>query len=242
QREVIFTVDPGVASRDNLSIRLYGNGEHPRHGSALRICEIGDHSAACAKAGVAGAVAVVAHEREIGSSVTTGPSRRNDLSPRLRGNGECHCADAREIVGHSAVRSEAGVEGAVTVVPRQRDVVDPVDMGDPGRENFAVRLQGNGERHISDAEISGHYAADAEGGVERAIAVVARQRELDASGESGRSRRNNFSIRLYDNAMCEVVVAAEIGDHLATYAEAGAGGGAGLTVTEGWREHKGERQ
>jgi hypothetical protein len=75
----------------------------------------------------------------------------------------------------------------ISLVARQREVEASVDNGLPRRDNLPVPLYGNAKRLVSGArEIGGHCATGAEAGVERAIAGVARQREID-SADSGRS-------------------------------------------------------
>src|SRR4029450_529755 len=67
---------------------------------------------------------------------------------------------------------------ASSLVARQR----PSAIRLPCRDNLSVRLDGNGICLVSaDREIGGHLA---EAGVERAVAVVARQREIETCVEN----------------------------------------------------------
>src|SRR5262249_28761186 len=129
--------------------------------------------------------------------------------------------------GRVAIRPEAGVERAIAGEPCQGEVVYPVDEGLPLHDDLPVLLQGNGrrlKRHVIGArEIGGHFATRAEAGVERAVAVVARESEVEASVDvsTGRSRRHDPAVRLDGDGICLAIGTREIRRHLATRTEAG---------------------
>src|SRR5262249_41677052 len=154
----------------------------------------------------------ISREREAGAAVDIGPSRHNDIPVRLHRNGKRQVIATREIGGHFATRAEAGVERAVAVVTCQGEVVYERTVrwtdgykGFTHDDDLPVPLQSNGirlRRHVIAArEIGRHFATRAEAGVERAVAVVACETEVEASVEvlTGRSRRHDLAVRLDGN-------------------------------------------
>src|SRR5215475_7036057 len=89
----------------------------------LRYAEGGGHFAICAEGGIERAIAVVAHQLEIVSSVEIGVAPHNNLSVRLYGNGHRACADPK-IGDHFASCPEVGIERAIAVVACQHEVVE----------------------------------------------------------------------------------------------------------------------
>src|SRR5262249_61150211 len=113
QREAFASVEVGVASRDNLPVRLDDGGRCLGTDS-----ETSRHDATRAKARVERAIGVKACEREVGKTVHDGRSHRDKLPVRLPDNRKYPVKIAREIEsgGYDATRAEAGVERAIAVV------------------------------------------------------------------------------------------------------------------------------
>src|SRR5262249_53295291 len=110
QREVGENVDDGRSRRDDLPVRLQGNGKHGA--KAARECEIASHGATPAEAGVERAIAVVACRRDVEDVGDDVHRRRENLSVLLYFNGTRR-GTAPKIGGHRAPYAEAGVEGAI---------------------------------------------------------------------------------------------------------------------------------
>src|SRR5262249_12432206 len=152
----------------------------------LSRAEIGKHLAAGAEAGVKSAVAVVAHQREIVTSVDIRLPSHDDLTVSLYRNGVRLGTDPREVSDHFATRAESAVEGAVGVIAHQHEVVEKAEHRASYYDDFSVRLYGNRSRLlIGTSDIGGYFATCTESGVEAAIAVVARQREVKVSIDVG---------------------------------------------------------
>src|SRR4029453_3113459 len=82
------------------------------------------------------------------------------------------------------------------------------------------------ERRIAACEICDQFATGAEAGVERAIALVARQRGVKAGADVGRPRQDKLPVRLYGQGISlgvgkALLAETEIGGHFGTGAEAG---------------------
>src|SRR5262249_23414074 len=147
------------------------------------------------------------------------------------GNGSRLVIGAGEIGRHPAARAEAGVERAIAVVARQNEVearragAGGVGSRIPGGNDSVVRLDGKGKRKgeplASRARESGsHFATRAEGGVERAIAVVGTQREVSPPAALGFPCGDVLPDRLHRNGR-RLGTASETGRYRATCAEAG---------------------
>src|SRR4029077_14234530 len=120
-----------------------------------------------------------------------------------------------------------------------------VDDGRSRRDKLPIRLLDNGKHLVKGAreiENGGHDATRAEAGVERAIAVVACQREIGDTVECGHPSRKNLPVRLHGNGTRGGTGAPEIGGHFASHAEAGVERAARLSGTELWSKEKSERQ
>src|SRR5215813_6724050 len=69
-----------------------------------------------------------------------------------------------------------------------------------------------------------HLAARAKGGIQRTIAVIARQSKIGERGASYGSPYDDLSVRLNDNPGRDVIAVKEVGDHSPAHAEAGVEG------------------
>src|SRR5262249_54020699 len=178
QREALASVEIGVASRDNLPVRL--DDGRRRLGTDP---ESSRHDATCAETGVERAVGVEACEREVSEKVD-GRSHRDKLPVRLLDNGKHPVKIAWEIEngGHFATRAEAGVDRALAVTACQPEVEGTVEAGQPSDETLPVRLHGNGTRRGTGAsrEIGGHFATCAETCVQPALSERCRSTKQKA--------------------------------------------------------------
>src|SRR5262249_50446767 len=121
-------------------------------------------------------------------------------------------------------------ERTIRVVAGQRELVF-VHLGKPCHDDLPVRLNGNGTRvgrtrqgegrTRHGAESGGHRATYAEAGVERAIAVVARQCEGISSVGGGVPGDDNSPVRLYGHGIRLGKGVSDAGDYFATRAESG---------------------
>src|SRR5262249_13940275 len=157
------------------------------------------HDATCTEAVVERAIAVVTCQREPVTSDDIGLSGHDDVPVRLDGNGKRPVIAASEIRDHFAACAEAGVERAIALVARKRDVEDSVNVGLSRDDDLPVQLDGKriperiGEALLEVPEISDHLTASPERGVERAVVVVAHQREVLFSLDVGDARYDNLS-------------------------------------------------
>src|SRR5262249_11173821 len=122
---------------------------------------------------------------------------------------------------HLATCAEAGVKRAIAVVARQCELGTPIDVGVPGHYNFSVRPYGSGKPLSGDSEAGYHFATRAAAGVERAVAVVACQRETDETVRNGPPSRDDFPVQLQGDGTCTVIRAREVHDYFPARAEAG---------------------
>src|SRR5262249_26225041 len=100
---------------------------------------------------------------------------------------------------------------------------ETVRNGPPSRDDFPVQLQGDGTCTVIRArEVHDYFPARAEAGVECAIGIIARQREVGWAVNIGLTRRNHLPVWLDRDPTRPVTVngASELGDHLSSCAEA----------------------
>ena len=160
---------------------------------------------------------------------------------RLQGQGMDTILKAEEVGGEHTTAAEVGIQAAIGVVARQGEVASVVVRegvfaeagGDDGGDSAAaVRLQNHGIGRIAGVveEGGGHQAIIAEGEIQAAIGVVARQGEIGVSAAAmvGIPSGDKLAIRLQGQGIDPIrivriatTIVGEVGDHLATAAEAG---------------------
>ena len=166
-----------------------------------------------AEAGVHAPVGIEAGDRE---NVVSAAGRRaiaahDDLAVGLNDHVvSVVCATGGEIGGDDAVGAKTGVQGAVRVVPDQREIRAARRTRCMAREeDLAVSLYDEPVALVrARKQICGHQATGAESGVHTAVAVVARDGEVALAG----ARHDDLAVRLDFDRTGDIACAAEIGD------------------------------
>ena len=225
QGEVGAGAGEGFARHDDLAVGLHRHAP----GRVAAAGEVGDDLAGAggAEAGVEAAVGVVPRQGEVGAGAGEGIARHDDLAVGLHRHAEGSLGAAGEVGDDlaGAGGAEAGVEGAVGVVPRQGEVVGRAVEGFAYHDDLAVGLHRHAVGSVAAAgevgdDLAG--AGGAEGGVEAAVGVVPRQGEVGAGAGEGLARHDDLAVGLHRHAVGSVAAAGEVGDDLA-----GAGGAEG---------------
>src|SRR5206468_2958750 len=197
QGEARVAADAVPAGGDEFPVGLDDEGR----GRGVVTGEVGDRPAAGAEGGIQATVRVVAGEREVGGR----DSRRDELAVGLQGQGEGDI-DTAEIgerkravagvgadedgaeVGDDLARvAEGGVQRTIRVVADESEIeIEAARSSGRSRgDQPAVRLDDEREGLIIPAiraEISDNPPAAAEGGVQRSITLVPREREVHGPG------------------------------------------------------------
>lgn len=165
--------DPAARAADGHDLAV---GLHDHVPGLVRAPEVGeDPAVTAAETGVQGAVCVVPGHREPAAVLPPAPAgaHHDDLAVGLQRQGaglaplevRVHVVDGG---GHRAVTAEAGVRGAVGVVPGQREATlrhRVVGRGADG-DDLPVRLYGHVVGAVVVGEVGEQSAVAAEGGIE----------------------------------------------------------------------------
>src|SRR6185295_3344880 len=146
--------------------------------------EVGRLPAVAGEACVERPVRAVAGEREVAEAAQA-QADRDDLAVALERHPPRPVGGAEDEVGRlPAVPGEARVERAVGVVAGEREV--PAGRALTDCDDLAVALECHASRKVDAAEVGRLLAIAGEARIERAVRVVAGEREVVASREAGR--------------------------------------------------------
>src|SRR5438093_1280796 len=167
----------GGADCDNLSVRL----DQDRKNIVFEPEVIGHHRAAVAKGCVETSIGVISGQGKIRIGyiarveIYEDGSGGNDLAVGLQGHVE-RVTTLRKSRRHDAAASKGPIERSVRVVADYFEIAQKGKKrkGAARDHDFAVRLDNHRRGDRGQAgEICSHFASPAEGGVERAIRIVA---------------------------------------------------------------------
>jgi hypothetical protein len=173
-----------------------------------------DDDPAPTEAGIEAAVRVVPRHRDV-EAAGVRPARGKQLAVAL--NGEIEHDPRRDRRDYEAVPVEARVERPVGQVSRDGELSSRSRAS--RRDDLAVGLDEDGARAVDAVRLERrqHLASVAEGAVQRAVAVVPRQSEVERATLRGKSGpgRDDLSVRLDHDVACTVGPSAEVGRDLA---------------------------
>ena len=187
------------------------------------VAEIGEHPAIMRERGVEAAIDVVAGQCDVAvARVDLRLPGHHDAAVGLQRHAEGQIIIRAHVGQHPTATAEAGIETAINVVTRQREIVADAVVGDAGGDDPAVGLQRQAPCRIRTAgKIGQYFATDAERHVQRAVAVVAQQREVAGLKIASAAGDHDPAIALQHCAVGSGAAGADRGDHLAAVAETG---------------------
>jgi hypothetical protein len=160
----------------------------------------GDDSGATAEGGVQRAVRVVPDQAEVpNSGAWVFVAADHDLPICLEGDAAEGVGLTTDLRDRLAAAAEAGFGRPIRVEPVHHERIQAAACRiarDAGEDDFVIRLDQN-LRTAENMEVGDDFAPVAEGGIEGAVRVVAKQ--LGGAVVGGNHARDDFPVRLHDN-------------------------------------------
>ena len=131
------------------------------------------------------------------------------------------CADVR---GGHACAVETGVECAVRIEADEGEVGAGTRVRIADEQNFPIRLQDHGAPFFAGGtEGGGNVASGVKGGVQRAVAVEARELEITVAvaDKAETATHEQLAIAEDNEAVCHVMIAREVATQLPCCAKGG---------------------
>ncbi len=230
QGEIVVTDSVSISGRHDLAIDLHRQSI----GLIKAAAEIGGEQAIATEGGVQAAIGIVAHQGEIIVTDNPGISGDQDLAIGLHRHSLGIIIAATDSGGEQTIAAEGGVQTAIGVVAHQGEIIVTADPGIPSNYDLAIGLH----RHITGyimaaADSGGEQAIAAEGGVQTAIGIVARQGEIVVTASFSIPGDHDPAIGLHRHGMGIIIVAAEIGGEQAIAAEGGVQAAIGVVAHQG---------
>ena len=216
EREVAAKLVPALPDRDDLAVRLERHPGRPVGGRRSRssACRRRRSSCRASRRGCSGR----ARSRRDRRRRLASEADRDDLAVGLERH-PVRLVDDPEVGRLLAVAGEARVERAVGVVAGEREVCRERSPA-ADRDDLAVRLERHPVRLVVAPEVGRLLAVAGEARVERAVRVVAGEREVRGATRGGRRPdRDDLAVAL-DRHPVRLVEAPEVGRLLAVAGEA----------------------